>query len=389
MSWYIYKFIHKDTGQENYQVLKNKNINEVRYNIKSNRTKVYFINDNSDISKFNIKLFKELDVKSKNEALLQLNHNIKNRNKDSENKNYKKNSLNYIFSLIDKLEIYDTTKTSYKNLITTIFKIYYGNIQETNTFDIILNDFDNFIIKLQQQYNNVSTQREIVVKFLRIAKLLEFNKEIIEKLTKIMYEFQDKHLDVQDEKRLEEITITRDDLITKSKELYDSGKISIMIYLILNIHIYYPKRDDYKNIKVIYDNKFDNIYNENKDDDENIKLIKEEYNDYDGIYLKNEYTFIITKYKNAKSYGFDIFTIEDNNMKKIIDESFEEYIDRDLFYHNEKGNAYKSISNIFRKYLQISLNDIRKILTKEQGTFEAKKQLKHSAVISRAYYKRN
>lgn len=395
MAWYIYQFIHKDNGEEHYSVLKNKNINEVRYNIKSNRTKVSFINDGSEIGDYNIKMFQELnDVKSKNEALLQLNSIIKDIDKNKINKSNEninqKYTLNNIFKLIDDLEIGDTTKTSYKNLISTIFKIYYGTIQGGNTFDIILNDFDIFIEKLQEQYVNVSTQREIIVKFLRIAKLLDFDKNIIEKLTKIMYEFQDKHLDVQDEKRLEEITITRDDLIKKTKELYDDEKISLMIYLILNIHIYYPKRDDYKNIKIIYDNTFDNIYNEIKDDDENIKKIKKDYDDYDGIYLKNVYTFIIYKYKNVKSYGLDIFTIEDNNMKKIIDETFdsEKYTQRDLFYHNEKGNAYKSVSNIFRKYLDISLNDIRKMLTKEQGTFEAKKQLKHSSAMSRAYYKR-
>src|SRR6056300_1260609 len=117
MSWYIYQFIHKDKGEEHYSVLKNKNINEVRYNIKSNRTKVSFINDGSEIGDYNIKMFQELnDVKSKNEALLQLNSIIKDIDKNKINKSNEninqKYTLNNIFKLIDDLEIGDTTKTS-------------------------------------------------------------------------------------------------------------------------------------------------------------------------------------------------------------------------------------------------------------------------------------
>jgi hypothetical protein len=396
MSWFIYKFIGKNNNNEYYHVLKNKNINEIRYNIKNNRTQVPFINEGNHIINYDITLIKELNVKSKNDALIQFNNFINTINSSKKNidENYEnnqnnqnnkiKNSLIYIFDLIDKLDINDTTKQSYKNLTTTIFKIHNGDINNNITFDMIINDIDEFIKKLIKSYSNVSTQREIIVKLLRIAKLLDFDKNIIEKLTKIMYEYQDKHLDEQDKKRTQEINIQRDDLISKSLSLYNDNNISFMIYLILNIHIYYPKRDDYKNIKIIYDNFDENI----NDDNENLKILINKYNDYDGLYFKNNYTFVIINYKNAKSYGLDIFTIDDNNMKKIIDKSFVEYPDRDIFYHNEKNKAYKSVSNIFRKNLGISLNDIRKILTKEMGVYTAKTQLKHSANISRTYYKR-
>ena len=177
-----------------------------------------------------------------------------------------------------------------------------------------------------------------------------------------------------------EINITSKKLIHNANKLYEDEKISSMIYLALLIAIINPKRDDYHNIKVIYNSIIPN--------DDAIETLKKKYPDYDGYYIKNTYTFIITDYKNSKKYGADIFKIDNSKLKEVIDKTFEEYPERDLFIHNEKGNAYTTLTNIIKEHLNISLNDLRKIYTKEQGSKKAKDDLKHSYATNRAYYAR-
>lgn len=368
MSWFIYEFKHNETEISQYFPIKNKNINEVRYNIRSKRLKIAI----GDIENYKIIQYKELTAKTKNEALLEFNSIMNSNDNDIED------NLPNIIEKINELKIEDTTKKSYIDFISNIFKIYFGIINSNNSFSEIVKNRDIFITKMEEKYDNITTRREYIVKFLRIVKLLEYDKETIESLTELMYKYQDSHLDVQDEKRLEEIIITTEDLLRKVNDLYDKEEIDEMTLLILITHILIPKRDDYKNIKMIYDDRSD----EELINNEEIK------NKYDGVFIVKDNKFIITKYKNAKTYKEDKFIIDNPILLKIVEECNELYPERDLYYHNKNGEAYKSVSNIIKKYLDISLNDLRKIYTKEKGTYEAKKQLKHSATTSRAYYKR-
>jgi len=370
MSWYIYKFKHNDKAEILHFPIKNKNINEVRYNIRSGRLRIAI----SDINDYQIIQLSELSATKKNEALIEFNEIMSK----SLNQEEKEDNLKNIIKKINKLEIEDLTKKSYIDFATNIFKIYFGSINNLHSFGDIVKDKKVFIDKMKSKYSNITTQREYIVKFLRIVKLLEYDEETINNITEVMYDYQDKHLDEQDEKRKIEITITREELITKSRELFDNDEIDLMTLLILLIHIIYPKRDDYKNIKMIYNNRSD----EELINDVNIQ------ENYDGVYIVSKHKFIIMKYKNSKKMKEDIFNIEDPFLMSIIGYTIIEYPNRDLFYHNSKGIAYKSVSNIIKKYLDVSLNDLRKIYTKDVGTYKAKEMLKHSATTSRTYYKR-
>jgi hypothetical protein len=373
MSYYIYKFTHLNNSNIKYFPIRNKNINEIKYNIRCKRLKI----DIDDVNNYTIEQLQQLKATNKNDAVIEFNNYM---NKNNNKKKIPLDNLDGIIKKINELNIADLTKKNYIQFATNIFKIYYGFISATYSFDKIVKDISNFLSKMKDLYSNITTQREYIVKFLRIVKLLNYNKKIVDDITEIMYEYQDKHLTLQDKKRLFDTTpCTREDLLKKIKDLFYNNEIDEMILLILSTHILYPKRDDYKNIKMIYDDiDEDEIIN-----DENIT------EKYDGVYIYNKNKFIIMKYKNSKTYKNDIFTVDNEFLLNVINECSELYPDRDLYYMNSKKEAYKSVSNIFRKYLGICLNDVRKILTKEKGIYKAKKELKHSANTSRTYYKRN
>jgi hypothetical protein len=303
-----------------------------------------------DIEKYDIELIK-MDEQDK--IIMEYN---KMTNKGIEKK-YSLGNINKI--IMANKDTSDITKLTYKNNIKMAFKVI-----DAEDFDEIIKDIEGYKLKMEERYKDVGTQKALIVIIGLIYKYI--NGKDDNRIMEILNEKDDKIFERQEMRRKEVIEIERDELrgLIRLKE-------DIMIKLILKLTVEYPRRDDYSNIKIIRED------NEIKDMEE-----------YDGYYNKNEYKIILRKYKTAKvNKKDDIIIIKDKELKEIIDETFNKYPDRKLLIEKRNGERYKLLGDIVKKELGITLNMMRKILTKELGTSMASKELGHSKLVSQIYYK--
>jgi len=375
MGFHIYKFSYNDNTNIFYKLLKNKSLNDVKKNIRGGRLKIEELNG---IEKWNIEYVEEVDKDNKKDAEIYFADKYLNKVKEG--------CENCLIGIIKHIQSKDDLSAlsvkTYINNTKLLFKIYYDKEDYNNEIEPIINNIDKLKDKIDEKINNITTKRQLWVMLVWISKIdyLKIDDDKKEAILKMMYDVNDKHIEKIKEDSQFEMNISSKKLIHKATKLYENKEISSMIYLILLLAIINPKRDDYHNIKVIYNNIVIN--------DEAMKTLKEKYPNYDGFYIKSSYTFIITDYKNAKKYGDDKFIITNEKLKDVIDKTFKDYPERDLLIENQKGTNYTTLTNIIKQHLNINLNDLRKIYTKEKGSYEAKKDLKHSYNTNRSYYSR-
>lgn len=363
--WFIYKININNT--EFLKVLKNKEIKQIKYNIKHGKLKINGF-DPSEIVVCKIQLVKSFDTRLEAEAGINDNFN------------------NEIIDKINKLEIKQITKNNYIAFHNKLLNSF--NIKDVSSlFDV---DSDRLKIMFNEKFTNPTVKKEMVVKLLRFTKLITDNYEIINNFTSLMYDFYNDHLDFQQTKSKYIIDVTRSDLM----DIINNLDINILLLLGLYCHVLMPKRDNYKSVKIIYDDKcFEDL--KTKKDFEN--YFDKNPSQESGFFLYNLKKFVIISYKNAKKSGIDFFDISQFNndeswistFNSVLNKSFEIYPNRVYLIENSKQLPYVTLSKIIKDNLKVSINDIRKIYTKEVGSFVAKKTLKHSFLTSRTYYQRS
>jgi hypothetical protein len=386
MIWYVYQFINKtDKKDIRYLLLKNKTISEVKYNIRSGRTKNSVGITKGNLQNYEIVQADKIDASDKHDAqqLFEDKYDkgsqIPNDNDDSSKNNntnptsqskfMKPNVMKFIDNIPD---ISVQSKKTYKQSMSQVFRIY-----KTNDLRQILDNGSELLKELEKQYN-LTTTKILVDVILNIATKIGISKEKREQWLRMEYDIRDKFLDHKSNQRLQELSDTRASLRVKV-----DNKMDVFTQLILLLHIEHVKRDDFTNLKVF----------------KNVKEAKEAISTpakkaafvkkHDGTYAKKGNVVTLLNYKNSKRHGDDEFKITNPRLKTVITKSFELRPDRLLLIERESGEMYRSLGSIVKRELGVTLNDLRKIYTKEVGVYDACKNLKHTVDTHHMFYKRD